>query len=242
MFMNRNARPDVTILFPMYNEAETAEAVICEFYKELSSKIPVKIMVVEDGSTDGTKEVLKKLSETIPMTLITENHRQGYSKAIVNGLRKVDTEFVFCTDSDGQHLPKDFWTLYKLRDKYNILSGWRVKRADAFHRRMMSKIFQEMTKMLFKLPLYQDITAPFKLMKTEVAKAIANEFKYMNESFWTEFTIRAWENGAKLLEIGVNHRNRLVGSTRVYKPLKIPKIVSSQFIGLLKLWIELHMS
>lgn len=237
--MNRDVKPEVTILFPMHNEAETAEAVISEFYKEVGGKIPVRIMVVEDGSTDNTKEILKKLSERIPMTLILGKERRGYSKAVADGLKRVDTEFVFCSDSDGQHLAKDFWMLYGLKDKYDIISGWRVKRADSLHRRIMSKTFQLMAGILFKLPSLRDVTAPFRLMKTEVARAIASESKYMKESFWTEFTIRACKNETKLVEVGVNHINRLDGSTRVYKPSKIPKIVLSQLKGMLKLWLEL---
>ena len=237
--MNRNVKPEVTILFPMYNEAETAEAVISEFYKEVGDKIPVRIMVVEDGSTDNTKEVLKKLSERIPMTLIMDNERKGYSKAVAEGLKKVDTKFVFFSDSDGQHLARDFWMLYGLKDKYDIISGWRIKRADSLHRRIMSKTFQLMAETLFNLPSLRDITAPFRLMKTEVAKTIASEFKYMKESFWTEFTIRACKNGTKVVEVGVNHRNRLDGSTTIYKPSKIPKIALSQSKGMLKLWLEL---
>jgi len=68
---------------------------------------------------------------------------------------------------------------------------------------------------------------------------VANEFKYMNESFWTEFTVRALQKGCNIVEIPVSHKVRLGGSTRVYKLSKIPKIASSQFIGLLRLWWEL---
>jgi hypothetical protein len=61
----------------------------------------------------------------------------------------------------------------------------------------------------------------------------------MNESFWTEFTVRALKKGCNIIEIPVNHNARLGRSTRVYKLSKMPKIVLSQFIGLLRLWREL---
>ena len=234
-------KTEITLLLPVHNEAEAIEAVISELYGEIAKKVPLKIVVVEDGSTDGTKGKLIKLSERIPMTLILKDERRGYSKAVTEGLKKIDTEFVFFTDSDGQHVAKDFWTLYELREKYDILSGCRVKRADPFHRRMMSKIFQWAAKVIFKLPRFRDITAPYKLMRSKVAQLIAEEFKYMKESFWTEFTIRGHEMGFKIAEVPVHHKNRQgSSSTRVYKPLKIPRIALSQFNGLLKLWWELR--
>lgn len=217
---------------------------ISEFYGEISERIPLKILVVEDGSTDGTKEILLKLSRIFPIYLLLGKERRGYSKAVVEGLKRIDTEYIFFTDGDGQHVAGDFWKLYKLRDKYDIMSGWRVKRADAFHRKVMSKVFQWIVKGAFRLPNFHDITASYKLMRSDVAKLLANEWKYMEESFWTEFTIRAYQKGFKIAEVSVSHRGRTGNphprSTRVYKPSKIPRIALSQVISLFKLRKELR--
>ncbi|MEM3703176.1 MAG: glycosyltransferase family 2 protein [Candidatus Bathyarchaeia archaeon] len=233
-------KPEISLLLPVYNEAETIEAVISEFYNEICSQIPMEIVVAEDGSTDGTKEILRNLAQKIPMKLILGEKRKGYSKGLIDGLSNVDTEYVVFVDSDGQHLARDFWKLYNLKDEWDIISGWRVKRADGFHRKVMSGVFQLMAKILFKLPPFRDITAPYRLVRTKVAKEIASEFKYMNESFWTEFTIRAYKRGFSVTEIPVAHKSRKHGSTNVYKPKKLLKIVFSQFKGMLKLWIELN--
>lgn len=237
--MKRDIKPEVTFLFPVYNEAEAIETVISEFYTEVGSKIPSRVIVVEDGSIDGTKELLEKLSKKIPMTVITSKQRRGYSKAIIEGLRNVDTNYVFLADSDGQHFAEDFWAFYELRNEYDILSGWRVRRSDPFHRKFMSKTFQTMATILFQLYSLRDITAPYRLMRSDVAKSVARECRYMKESFWTELTIRAHENGYTIREIPINHRTRIGGSTNVYLPSKIPKIVLAHLIGLLKIWLEL---
>jgi hypothetical protein len=154
----------------------------------------------------------------------------------------VNSNYVLITDSDGQHDPRDFWKLWELKKEYDIVSGWRVKRADSLQRKIMSKTFQFMAKKLFGLPSFRDITAPFKLMRTEVAKEIAYECKYMKESFWTEFTIRAHKKKLKIVEIPVTHRARLDGTTRVYKIQKIPAIVIRQLYGLFRMWIDLKTS
>jgi glycosyltransferase involved in cell wall biosynthesis len=230
-------------LLTAYNEAETAESVISEFYGEISERIPLKILVVEDGSTDGTKEILVKLSRIFPIYLLLGKERRGYSRAVVEGLKRIDTEYVFFTDGDGQHVAEDFWKLYKLRGKYHIVSGWRVKRADALHRKVMSKVFQWMVKGAFRLPNFHDITAPYKLMRSDVAKLLANEWKYMEESFWTEFTVRAYRKDLKIAEVPVSHRGRTgnpnPSPTHVYKLSKIPRIALSQVISLFKLREEL---
>ena len=87
-----------------------------------------------------------------------------------------------------------------------------------------------------------DITAPFKLMKTEVAIEIAKKCRYMSESFWNEFAVRAHVGGFTIGETPVTHRSRADKSaTRVYKPWKIPKIALMQLMALSKLKLELKM-
>lgn len=231
--------PEIAVVLPCHNEADIIEKVVREFYEELNGKVSFEIVVCEDGSTDGTKDVLRKLSKEIPMKVILGNERKGYAGGLKDGLKLVEAKYVFFVDADGQHRAADFWKLYALREKYDVVSGWRVKRADNFYRRIMSKTFQLLARLFFGLPKLKDITAPFKLVKADVAKKVAEECKYMKESFWTEFTIRIWLKKFTIAEKPVTHKDRLGnGSTRVYKPWKIPKIVMAQISGLLKLWKE----
>lgn len=235
---NWNYTPEVAVILPCHNEADIIDKVVLEFHEELKGKIPFEIVVCEDGSTDGTKDVLRKLSKDIPMKAILGYERKGYAGGLKDGLKLVRAKYTFFVDADGQHTAADFWKLYALRKQYDAVSGWRVKRADNFYRRIMSKSFQLLAKLFFGLPKFRDITAPFKLTETEKAKAIAKECDYMKESFWTEFTIRMVNHGFQVLEVPVRHRERLGGSTQVYKMSKIPKIVTSQLLGLLKIRLE----
>ena len=61
---------EISFIFPVYNEEKIIEHVIDEFYNEIGSKIPIEIIVAEDGSTDGTKAILSELSKRIPMKII----------------------------------------------------------------------------------------------------------------------------------------------------------------------------
>jgi len=237
-----DCEPEVAVVLPCYNEADIIEKVVREFHVELNGKVPFEIVVCEDGSTDGTKDVLRRLSKEIPLKAVLGYERKGYAGGLKNGLKHVRAKYVLFVDADGQHSARDFWKLYWLRKKYDVVSGWRVKRADSFYRRVMSGSFQSLARFMFGLPKFRDITAPFKLVRVEVSRLIAEECKYMKESFWTEFTIRASLSKFNLVEKPVGHKERYGNSsTRVYKPWKIPKIVMAQFAGLLKLWKELNL-
>ena len=229
----------ISLLLPVHNEGGTIQKTILELHQEIGTKIPIEIIVCEDGSTDSTKKDLLELSKQIPMKLILGEKRKGYMRAVKDGLNIVNSDLVFFVDSDGQHVANDFWKLYEVRKKCPVISGYRVKRADAPHRKLMSSVFRWMTTTLFGLPLFHDITAPFKLMQTKMAQEVANECKYMKYSFWTEFTVRAYKKGFSVTEVSVSHRRRMNGTTRLYHPEKLMSIVLSQLIGLFKLWKEL---
>lgn len=239
-FTERNVEAKVAVLLPVHNEAGIIERVALDFYKTISSRMPVEIVLSEDGSVDGTREVIAHLAKEIPLKATLSPMRKGYAGGIRDGLELVSAEYVIIADSDGQLGAEDFWKLWDLKEKCDIVSGYRAQRADSVNRKFMSQVFQIMNRALLRLPKFRDVTSPYKLMKSDLAKHIADGFRYMNESFWTEFTVRAVQERCSIVETPVNHRIRANGGTRVYKLSKIPKIVLAQSTGLLKLWWELR--
>ncbi|MCE4601085.1 MAG: glycosyltransferase family 2 protein [Desulfurococcales archaeon] len=231
-------RPLVSVLLPVHNEADLIADVVAEIHEKILSKIDGEIVISEDGSTDGTKDVVKQLSREIPLRAILSDERKGYAYGIIDGLKHVRAPYVLFMDSDGQYNPDDFWKLWEYKDKYDIVVGRRVKRNDNWFRKLMSATFQSMSKIAFWLWYVKDITSPFRLAKTTVARDVASEFKYMVESFWTEFTIKAHLKGYKTIEIPIEHRPRPTGDTRVYKPSKIPGIAFRQAKALVKIRFE----
>ena len=230
----------ISLVLPVYNEAKNIEHVIRSFHDEIKGRLNLQIVVSEDGSTDGTKEILKNLSQEIPMVVLMDDQRLGYTGGLKRGLEKATGDYVLFCDSDGQHFPSDFWKMYKAREDCDMVDGWRIERADSRFRKMMSGTFQILARVPFGLKGIHDITAPYRLVKRELALKVTDQVKYMKESFWTEFTIRAAAYGARIKEVPIKHRLRLSGETVVYKPKKIPKIVYNQFRGILKLRRELN--
>ena len=141
------------ILMPVYNEAKSIEETIKEIYETLSGKIDFQFIISEDGSSDGTKEILKKLKDFYPMILISDNNRKYYSKAVIDGIKKADADYLLIKDSDGQCDPKDILNFWSLREKSDLVNGYRYPRYDFAYRRFISKLFFYMYKILFNVPL-----------------------------------------------------------------------------------------
>lgn len=234
------AGADLTVLLPVYNEAECLEQVLTDYYATISSNLSVELVVVEDGSTDDTKEILKRLLVELPLILDMGESRRGYSHAILEGLSYSSAKYVLFADSDGQHYPEDFWRLWEVRGDADIVSGARTPRADPPHRRAMSWAFTFVARSLFPIPRYCDLTAPLRLVRRPVALTIASEFRHMRESFWTEFTLRAAAKRYTITEVPVRHRAAFrKQQTHVYTATKLPSIVARQLYGLWALRKEL---
>ena len=238
--------PQFAVLMPVHNEENSISDVVIDVYDKLgkNTEYTFEIILSEDGSKDKTKEVILNLSKKIPLKATLSYNKKGYAGGIKEGLGLVSAPYVIISDSDGQLRPEDFWILKEQLDKITdprdvIISGSRRIRADDLHRKIISKTFQKLNTVAFDLDSIKDITSPFKLMSTNMAKKLASECKFMNESFWTEFVVRACDKNIKIVEVEVTHSRRLMDETVVYKKSKIPKIVINQLSGLINLKKEL---
>jgi len=229
---------EISLLLPVHNEAETIEKTILEFYNEIGTKIPLEIIIAEDGSTDGTKDILRRLGEKVPMKLILGEHRKGYMGGVKDGLRQVATDYVFFVDSDGQHIASDFWKLYKMKDSCDMIVGRKIKRSDPLHRILISKVFHSIISYMFQLPLRDPDTA-YRLIRKEVLDKVTEEVGLLKYSFWTEFTVRAFRKGFRVAEVPVVHKKRQNGDTHLYSFGKLPRIILLQLSGLFLLRREL---
>jgi dolichol-phosphate mannosyltransferase len=238
--MDTRARPDIQIVMPVYNEADCVEPVITEIYEEISPRLCVEFVVCEDGSTDGTREILADLSQRIPMRLILGDERKGYSRAVIDGLKASTADFVLCLESDGQYSPSDFWEFYGDREGYDISVGWRRPRRDRFARRVMSGCFGCLYRLLFHSPLH-DPSCAFMLIQRHVIEAVIGDMGLLMEGFQREFIARTLGSNLRIREIPVHHRPRRSGGTKAFPLARIPRIAASNITGLLRLWWEIRM-
>jgi dolichol-phosphate mannosyltransferase len=228
---------ELEILLPVHNEAGSIGPVINEIYGELSGKVRFRFIVCEDGSRDNTKQILRELEKTYPMKLVMSDERKGYSKAVRDGMFASTAPYLLCLDSDGQCDPKDLWKLWQFRNDFDMISGWRVKRADTLARKTFSRFFYMFYKILFHPPLH-DPSSPFVLSRKAAVQKLAPEMRLMKQGFWWEYTARAYRRGLRIKEVPVNHRLRSAGETQVYKISKMPGIFFGHLYALLRIWLE----
>lgn len=228
---------EVQVLLPVHNEAESIEGTIREIYSELSQKIKIEFIICEDGSIDDTKQILTNLSKDIPMKLIMSDERKGYSRAVRDGMCALDAPFLLCLDSDGQCDPKDFWQFWEIRDGYDVLMGWRVRRADNLLRRTLSRTFYLFYQLLYHVPVH-DPSCPYILANKRVIDRLVPELGEMQQGYWWEFVARVHRRGFSIKEMPVNHRLRTAGATQVYKLRKMPGIGYRHFVALFKIWAQ----
>ena len=237
--MNNLEKLSISICLPIYNEAKSINFVIDEWVNLMNKlSLDYKIICSEDGSIDGTKEILKEIAEKNPNIINnSSDKRRGYTKAVISGIEKADTSYVLCIDSDGQCDPSDFenfWAKKEDLEEDYFLIGNRVDRKDGFFRSIVSKSFKTYHKILFKNDL-SDPSCPYVFFKKKKFYLIKEKLHYMREGFWWGFVACCLLNKIKIIEIEINHRKRIDSDTNVYKVNKLPMIAIRNAIGLLKL-------
>jgi dolichol-phosphate mannosyltransferase len=227
----------VAIIMPVYNEGDTIENTVREVYDKVISKMRnVDVWVFEDGSTDGTKEVLKKLNVQFPKVHARlTKQKKGYPRAMREAFLSIDPaeyEYVMAIDSDGQYDPDDFFKLWQtmLSSSPDIVIGRRLSRKEPPYRKLLSRGLQVLEKLMFPVH-FKDVTSVMRLMRVEVAHQIAKEICYSKYNFWLEFTARMSMKNYRIVEIPISYRER-VGGSKVYSAKKMPKVILSEFKAL----------
>jgi glycosyltransferase involved in cell wall biosynthesis len=223
---------------PVYNEAGNIAETINNYFDSIVKRVtPSEMIIAEDGSTDGTKEILEALKEKIPFRLVSSDQRKGYTQAVKDALRLPAYEFVFFSDSDGQHDPEDFFKLFKYIEGNDIIIGYKAPRRDPLHRIILSKVYNFIIGILFGLWL-KDIDSGFRLIRKKVIEDILNEVRTLKYCISSEFVIRAYQKGYRIKEVPIRHMPRCFGTTSIFSISNLPKIVCGLIVGLVKIKLE----
>mgnify|MGYP002626972035 CR=1 FL=1 len=172
------------IVIPAYNEEENIEDVIREWYPNvLMGSEGSKLLVIDDGSKDGTADKLKKLQEEFPLLDVRHKQNSGHGPTILTGYRYAIDEgadYIFQTDSDGQTDPKEFAEFWENRRKYEMIIGNRTAREDGFGRVIVTRTLRALILATFHVYV-KDANTPFRLMKASV---LEKELKYVPKDYF----------------------------------------------------------
>lgn len=239
--LKRKRFPMIDLVLPVHNEGASIAETLREFHEKVAvqASIPIRFVICEDGSSDDTVPVLQALARELPIKLISDPMRKGYSRAVIDGLRATDSEWVACIDSDGQCDPADFVQLAATRAGHDMVMGYRNPRLDSLMRKVMSGAFGLVYRRFFRVRL-RDPSCPYVLINRAGLNAIlAGNAGILKQGFWWEFVARATALGLRIKELPVRHRVRASGTTKVYRLTRIPRIAIEHLSGLRTLRAEL---
>ena len=227
-------KSELEILLPVYNEVNYLEKLLNGIKKCIGKKIRYNFLICEDGSTDGTKELIKKLRKIYQIRLISGKGRKGFSKAVQDGLKNAKSDYVLMMDSDGQCDFKKILEFWKYRKDYDSINAYRIKRRDFAYRKVFSLICYFIYNTLFQVPL-KDPSFTFIMINKKVYKSLNHYKVQCPDGFSWEFNARSKMKGYTFKNIPMTHKKRPFGDTKIYTYSNLPRIAYRHLIGMIKI-------
>jgi glycosyltransferase involved in cell wall biosynthesis len=226
------------VVLPAYNEEENVEPAVMEAIEVVG---PIaddyEVVVVDDGSRDGTAEKVRQLVERYPQVRLVQHQvNRGYGAALYSGFTSAFKELVFFTDSDRQFDLTEISELLPFIGEYDLVIGYRAPRRDPFMRKLNGWGWSALVTLLFGYTS-RDIDCAFKLFRREIIDKINIESR--GASFSAEFLVRAKRAGYRIREVSLaGHRRRVAGSQTGARL----DVITRAFLELVRfrwrLWVE----
>jgi dolichol-phosphate mannosyltransferase len=167
---------ELTLVMPVYNEAACIESVTTSWYTALNDlKIDFEMIVLNDGSSDGTQECLENIS-MLPRIRIINKTNSGHGPTILEGyqLAVSSSEWVFQVDSDDEMSPAFFQALWDKRTCYEALFGIRTDRIQGIGRKLISGFSRLTIRLLYGQGI-RDVNVPYRLMHAPILARIIEQ-------------------------------------------------------------------
>jgi glycosyltransferase involved in cell wall biosynthesis len=223
---NFSNNDSVSIIITVYNEADTIEDEILDIRSKILSKIPgSELIIAEDGSTDGTREIILKYVSDNEVIHSSGTQRKGYARALKDAIKIAQNPYVFFSDTGGKFDFDDFWKLYAIREKYSLIIGVRSNRSDKLYRRVLTASYNFVLRKYFNIYL-EDSDSGFRVYKRELIKKIGNEEWVNTALIESELTLRAIFSGGQIGYAPVAYMQRS-GISRGLPPQNIIKVILS---------------
>ena len=217
-------RPLLSIVIPAYNEVESLPVLIVQMKDVLKKhNYTAEVIFVNDGSTDGTDEVLEQItseqsSDDIQVHAIHFRRNQGKAAALMVGFAEARGEFVITMDADLQDDPQEIPKLLDALETENadLISGWKYPRKDPLEKRAFSFVFNRVTALFTGVKLH-DMNCGFKAYRAEVVKEL-----HLYGDLHRYIPILCAQAGYRVGEVKVKHHPRRFGVSK-YGLKRIPK-------------------
>src|SRR5262245_30353372 len=233
--MTTPPRPSISVFFPCYNDGKTIGDLVVEAERQLQTLTDdYEVIVVNDGSSDESAEVLRGLTARMPrLTVITHERNRGYGGALRSGYGAATKDVVFYTDGDGQYDVRELPVLLMLlTDDTDFVNGIKMTRQDPSYRVHAGNIHQFAMRWSFWLPI-RDVDCDFRLIRRRILDGI--ELRSNSGSICVELVKHAERAGAGFREVSVHHYARKWGQSQFFRPARI----FQTYLHLVQIWWSL---
>jgi len=217
--------PKISVLLPTYNERENLPIIVWLLVKYFTeASLTFEIIVIDDGSPDGTLDVAKQLQKIYGENRIVLRPRAkklGLGTAYIHGVKHARGEFIVIMDADLSHHPKFIPEMLKTQEEgnYDLVSGTRYAMGGGvfgwdFMRKLISRTANYIAQVLLR-PGASDLTGSFRLYKKDVLEKLVNSCVSKGYVFQMEMIVRARQQSLTVGEVPITFVDRVYGESKL---------------------------
>jgi glycosyltransferase involved in cell wall biosynthesis len=225
----------LSIFFPAYNDSGTiASLVITALRTARKLTVDHEVIVVNDGSKDGTREILEELATIYPQVHVVHHEtNRGYGGALRTGFATATRELIFYTDGDAQYDPAEMEALWRRFDaSVDLVNGYKISRSDPLHRIIIGRIYHHTVKLLFGLTV-RDVDCDFRMMRKSIFETVHLEKN--SGVICLEMMKKITDGGFRIAEVPVHHYHRAYGKSQFFNFKRLYRTA----VDVMKLWYAL---
>ncbi len=199
--------PLLSVVMPAYNERETIEEII---RRVLAVPVRLELIVVDDASTDGTRDILQELARTLPITVLSQPKNRGKGAALRAGFAAVGGDIVVIQDADLEYSPEEYPSLIELicAGRADVVYGSRFigrHRAFLFTHYLGNRVLTGLTNVLYNTML-TDMETCFKAMRVDVLRSMT--LRSDRFGIEPELTAKIFKRGYRVYEVPITYDGR----------------------------------
>jgi len=227
--------PGLSVFFPAYNDSGTIASLVIVALQSAAQLTPDhEVIVVNDGSSDGTAKILEELARVYPaLRIVTHTANRGYGGALRSGFAAASKDIVFYTDGDAQYDPSEMGLLWqKMNSDVDLVNGYKISRSDPWHRIVIGRVYHHIVKTMFGLTV-RDVDCDFRMMRRSIFNRVHLEKN--SGVICLEMMKKIQDAGFRIVEVPVHHYHRAYGRSQFFN---FPRVYRTGK-DVLRLWYTL---